>query len=129
MAMHVEGMERIKHKNHFNYSEDELAEKKLALHNLKIIYPDVSPYHAELVYDMCKNCSQEEIEALKIKANEPFKYNYTGLQEMLDEKFKPMSEPMVVMVRPPPELEEEELEEEESLPLEENLPLEKGEPK
>ena len=106
MAMHVEGMERIKHKNHFNYTEDELAEKKLTLHNLKIIYPDVSAYHAELVYDMCKNCSQEEIEALKIKADEPFKYNYTGLQEMLDEKFKPMTEPITVSLQNPPELEE-----------------------
>ena len=104
MAMHVEGMERIKHKNHFNYTEDEIAEKKLTLHNLKIMYPDVSPYHAELVYDMCKNCSQEEIEALKIKADEPFKYNYTGLQEILDEKFKPMTEPITVSLQNPPDL-------------------------
>lgn len=109
MAMHVEGMERIKHKNHFNYTEDEIAEKKLTLHNLKIMYPDVSPYHAELVYDMCKNCSQEEIEALKIKANEPFKYNYTGLQEILDEKFKPMTEPITVSLQNPPEKQEETL--------------------
>jgi hypothetical protein len=48
------------------------------------MYPDVSQYHASLIYDMCKNCTPEQIEALKIKADQPFKYNYTGLQEELD---------------------------------------------
>jgi hypothetical protein len=93
--LNVDGAEKHKPVNHFNYSEADLAEKTLALHNLKIMYPTVSPYHAELIYDMCKNCSQEEIEALKVKADAPFKYNYTGLQEILNEKFKPM-EPMTI---------------------------------
>ena len=58
--MEVNGLERAKHANVFNYTDDELADKKLALHNMKIIYPDVNPYYAELVYDMCKNNSQED---------------------------------------------------------------------
>jgi hypothetical protein len=49
--MEVNGLERIKHTNVFNYTDDQLAEKKLALHNLSIIYPDVNKYYAELVYD------------------------------------------------------------------------------
>ena len=84
--MEVNGLERAKHANVFNYTDDELADKKLALHNMKIIYPDVNPYYAELVYDMCKNNSQEDIEKLKKKCLEPFKYKerYSTLQEELD---------------------------------------------
>jgi hypothetical protein len=84
MALEVPGMKRHVDINHFNYTEYDFAEKKLAMHNLKIMYPDVSQYHASLIYDMCKNCTPEEIEALKIKADQPFKYDYTGLQEELD---------------------------------------------
>ena len=84
--MEVNGLERIKHANVFNYTEDQLAEKKLALHNLSIIYPDVNKYYAELVYDMCMNTSQEEIDILKEKCLETFKYKerYSTLQEELD---------------------------------------------
>lgn len=81
----VEGLDRYKTDNHYNYTEADLAEKKLALHNLKIMYPDVSPYYAGLIYDMCKNNTEEQIEELKKKADAPFKYNYSGLQEMLDQ--------------------------------------------
>jgi len=84
MALEVPGIKRHVDINHFNYTEHDFAEKKLAMHNLKIMYPDVSQYHASLIYDMCKNSTPEEIEALKIKADQPFKYNYTGLQEELD---------------------------------------------
>lgn len=94
-SLNVEGMDKHKPINHFNYTEDDIAEKKLTLHNLKIMYPTVSTYHAELIYDMCKNSSKEEIEELKKKADAPFKYNYSGLQEILNEKFKPM-EPMTI---------------------------------
>ena len=77
--MEVNGLERAKHANVFNYTDDELADKK-------IIYPDVNPYYAELVYDMCKNNSQEDIDKLKEKCLEPFKYKdrYSTLQEELD---------------------------------------------
>jgi hypothetical protein len=84
MALEVPGMKRHVDINHFNYTEHDFAEKKLAMHNLKIMFPDVSQYHASLIYDMCKNSTPEQIEALKLKADQPFKYNYTGLQEELD---------------------------------------------
>ena len=85
--MEVEGLERKKQDNPYNYTEDQLAEKKLALHNMKIIYPDVNEFYAEVIYDMCKNTDEAKIELLKQKIlNEPFKYKerYKTLQEELD---------------------------------------------
>jgi hypothetical protein len=84
--MDIGGLERKKQNNPYNYTEDQLAEKKLALHNMKIIYPDVNEFYAEMVYDMCKNTDEAKIELLKEKMNEPFKYKdrYKTLQEELD---------------------------------------------
>jgi hypothetical protein len=84
--MDIGGLERKKQDNPYNYTEDQLAEKKIALHNMKIIYPDVNDFYAEMVYDMCKNTDEAKIELLKQKMNEPFKYKdrYKTLQEELD---------------------------------------------
>ena len=83
--MDISGLPRYKPENHFNYSEDDLAEKKLAMEKLKIIYPTVSEYYAEMVYDMCKNTDQSKIEEIKQKIETtPFKYNYSNLQAELD---------------------------------------------
>ena len=73
--MEVPGFERKKHENFFNYTDDQLMEKQLALKTMKQLYPDVPTYYAELVYDMCKNKTQEEIDAIKEKVETiPFKY-------------------------------------------------------
>jgi len=73
--MEVPGYERKSHDNFFNYTDDQLLQKQLALKTLKELYPDVSTYYAELVYDLCQNSSQEEIDKIKEKVeNEPFKY-------------------------------------------------------
>jgi hypothetical protein len=73
--MEVPGFERKKHDNPYNYTEDQLLEKQLALKTMKELYPDVSTYYAELVYDMCKNKTQEEIDEIKHKIETtPFKY-------------------------------------------------------
>ncbi len=73
--MEIPGFERKKHENPFDYTEDQLLEKKLALKTIRELYPDVSPYYSELVYDLCKNSTQEEIDIIKKKVeNEPFKY-------------------------------------------------------
>lgn len=83
--MDISGIPRHKPENHFNYSEDDLAEKKLAMEKLKIIYPTVPEYYAEMVYDMCKNTDQTKIEEIKQKIETtPFKYNYSNLQAELD---------------------------------------------
>lgn len=83
--MDISGIPRHKAENHFNYSEDELAEKKLALEKMKIIYPDVNEYYAEMVYDMCKNTDLSKIEEIKQRVDSnPFKYDYSNLQAELD---------------------------------------------
>jgi hypothetical protein len=83
--MDVKEFPRKQHENHFNYTDDQLAEKKLALEKLKIIYPTVPQYYAELVYDLCVNTDPVKIEAIKKKIEvTPFKYDYSGLQDELD---------------------------------------------
>lgn len=79
--MEVPGFERKKHENFFNYTDDQLMEKQLALKTMKQLYPDVPTYYAELVYDMCKNKTQEEIDAIKEKVETiPFKYKNKNLE-------------------------------------------------
>ena len=83
--MDIKGIPRHKPENHFNYTDDQLAEKKLALEKLKIIYPTVPEYYAELVYDLCVNTEPEKIEEIKKKIETtPFKYDYSNLQEELN---------------------------------------------
>jgi len=83
--MDVKGLPRHKHDNPFNYTDDELAEKALALEKMKTIYKDVPMYYAEMVYDMCKNNDQSTIDEIKQKIeNTPFKYSYDNLQEELN---------------------------------------------
>jgi hypothetical protein len=83
--MDISGIPRHKADNPFNYNEDELAEKALALEKMKTIYKDVPLYYAELVYDLCKNTDQAKIEEIKKKIEStPFKYDYSNLQEELN---------------------------------------------
>jgi len=90
--MDISGIPRHKADNPFNYNEDELAEKALALEKMKTIYKDVPLYYAELVYDLCKNTDQSKIEEIKQKIEStPFKYDYSNLQEELN-KVKERSE-------------------------------------
>ena len=75
IPLEVPGLERKKHENPFNYTDDELQEKQLALKTMKDLYPDVPPFYADLVYDLCKNNTQEYINDLKEKINNtPSKY-------------------------------------------------------
>ena len=73
--MEVPGFERKKHENPFNYTDDQLLEKQVALKTMKELYPDVPTYYAELVYDMCINTEQEKLEEIMRKVDtEPSKY-------------------------------------------------------
>ena len=52
---------------------------------MKIIYPTVDAYYAEMVYDMCVNTKPEELEEIKKRVEvNPFKYDYSNLQAELD---------------------------------------------
>lgn len=78
----VKGIERKVKENPFNYTEDQIQEKQLALKTMKELYPDVPTYYAELVYDLTKNSTQEEIDAIKEKVEkEPFKYSKKEIKE------------------------------------------------
>jgi len=83
--MDIKDIPRHKAENHFNYTEDDLAEKALALEKMKAIYPTVPLFYAEMVYDLCKNTAQSKIEEIKQKIEStPFKYDYSNLQEELN---------------------------------------------
>jgi hypothetical protein len=83
--MDISGIPRHKGENPFNYTEDDLADKALALEKMKTIYKDVPLYYAEMVYDLCKNTPQSKIEEIKQKIETtPFKYDYSNLQQELN---------------------------------------------
>ena len=83
--MDISGIPRHKAENPYKYSEDDLADKKLAMEKLKIIYPTVPEYYAEMVYYLCKNTEQSKIEEIKQRVEtNPFKYDYSNLQAELD---------------------------------------------
>ena len=55
------------------------------MEKLKIIYPTVPEYYAEMVYDLCKNTDATKIEEMKQRVEtNPFKYDYSNLQAELD---------------------------------------------
>ena len=72
MALSLEGsgISRKEPENHFNYTEDQLAEKKLALKTMCELLPDVSPLYAEWVYDMCKNTPEDKLKEIMKKVEE-----------------------------------------------------------
>jgi len=81
--MEVPGFERKKHENPYEYTDDQLIEKQLALKTMKELWPDTPTYYAELVYDMCKNKTQEEIDKIKEKIETtPFKYAKKEINEI-----------------------------------------------
>ena len=97
--MDISGIPRHKAENHFNYSDDELAEKKLAMEKLKIIYPTVPEYYAEMVYDMCKNTDLSKIEEIKQRVEtNPFKYDYSNLQAELDAVNRKLAKDFILYV-------------------------------
>jgi hypothetical protein len=91
MSLTVQGVERYKPENPYNYTEEQLDKKKLAMLDIAKLYPDVSPYYAELVYDMCVNKTEEELEEIKKTViNTPPKYSGEGgvsyTLEIIDKK-------------------------------------------
>ena len=60
MTLAIEGLERIKHENVYNYTEEQLALKDQYLRQIRLLWPDVSPYWAEVALDICMTKSEEE---------------------------------------------------------------------
>ena len=71
----VPDMARAKHKDPFNYTEEQLLQKKIDMKLIKELYPNVNEYYAEMVYDMLKNTTEAEQEEIKQKVlNEPTRH-------------------------------------------------------
>tara|TARA_R100000426_G_scaffold75077_1_gene52676 strand:- start:871 stop:1278 length:408 start_codon:yes stop_codon:yes gene_type:complete len=71
----IPGFERVKCENHFNYTEDQLGERKLALKQMKELYPDVPNLWAEWVYDLCKNTPEDKLKEIMKKVDtEPSRF-------------------------------------------------------
>ena len=71
----VPGLDRKTPDNHYKYTEDQLTEKKLALKQMKELWPLSNDYYNEMVYDLCKNSTPDEMLAIKKKIDTtPFKY-------------------------------------------------------
>jgi hypothetical protein len=64
MSIAVPGFERKVEENPFNYTDDEKAEKKLALKRMHELWPDVSMAYAEMVYDMCKTTPEDKLKEI-----------------------------------------------------------------
>ena len=56
--------------NPYNYSLDQQTEKRLALKMMRELWPNVSPTHAEWVYDLCKNTKECKLKEIMLKCEE-----------------------------------------------------------
>ena len=75
MTLSIDGLERVKHENVYNYTEQELAQKDQYMRQMKLLWPDVSQYWAELALDICMTKSEEEQkEIMKRIDTEPSKH-------------------------------------------------------
>jgi len=63
------GLERRQEDNPFNYTEDQLTEKKLALKTMRELWSDVPATYCEWVYDLCKNTPEDKIKEMIEKIN------------------------------------------------------------
>ncbi len=60
MTLAIEGLERVKPENPYNYTEEQLALKDQYMRQIKLLYPDVSQYWAEVALDLCLTKSESE---------------------------------------------------------------------
>jgi len=74
---------RRKHENPLNLTQDQLDLKGEQIALLKVLYPDVDPYWADIICDICLTKTQEEIDEIKARVG-PFKRDYSQLQNELN---------------------------------------------
>jgi len=60
MTLAIEGLERKTIDNPYNYTEEQLAQKDQYMRQIKLLWPDASPYWAEVALDICMTKSEEE---------------------------------------------------------------------
>jgi hypothetical protein len=75
------GLERRQEDNPFNYTEDQLTEKKIALKMMKELWSDVPDTYASWVYDLCKNTEEDKLKEMMEKIdNTPSRFR--GLEDV-----------------------------------------------
>jgi hypothetical protein len=75
------GLERHQEDNPFNYTEDQLTEKKIALKMMKELWSDVPDTYASWVYDLCKNTEEDKLKEMMEKIdNTPSRFR--GLEDV-----------------------------------------------
>jgi hypothetical protein len=74
---------RRKHENPLNLTQDQLDLKGEELARLQMLYPDVDPYWADIILDMCLTKTQKEIDEIKARIG-PFTRDYSNLQNELN---------------------------------------------
>ena len=60
MTLSIDGLQRKTIDNPYNYTEEQLALKDQYMRQIKLLYPDVSQYWAEVALDICMTKSEEE---------------------------------------------------------------------
>ena len=61
MSIAIPGFDRTQAANPYAYTDDQLADRALALKHMRDMWPDVNALHTEWVYDMCKNTEKEAL--------------------------------------------------------------------
>ena len=74
---------RRKHENPLNLTQEQLDLKNEEIARLKTLYPNVDPYWADIILDICLTKTQEEIDAIKARVG-PFNRDYSNLQNELN---------------------------------------------
>ena len=67
--MEIEGFERKEESNPFQYTDDQLVERKLAVKSMIELWPGVCQLHAEWVYDLCKNGTPDELQTIMARVD------------------------------------------------------------
>ena len=74
---------RRQHENPLNLSQEQLDLKNEEIARLQKLYPDVDPYWADIILDICLTKTQKEIDAIKARVG-LFKRDYSNLQNELN---------------------------------------------
>jgi hypothetical protein len=75
------GLSRREAENPFNYNDDDITKKKLALKTMKELWPDVPDLYASWVYDMCINTPEDQLKDI-MKKTEEEPSRFKGLEDV-----------------------------------------------
>jgi len=64
MSLSIQGLNRVKPENPYGYTEQELAQKDQYMRQIKLLWPDVNSYYAELALDLCLTKSEKELQEI-----------------------------------------------------------------